>query len=341
MSFWNKLKKPIIALAPMADVTDAAFRRVIAKYSKPDGPAVMFTEFVSADGLVLAPAKGRKKLLKDLEFSESERPIEAQLFTGRPEIMRKAAGLITELGFDGLDINMGCPDRSIEKSGAGAALIKNPKLAREIIKAAHVGAPNLPISVKTRIGYNRNEISTWISELLKENLSALTVHLRTRKEMSAVPAHWDLMPEIVEMRDKISPQTFILGNGDVRNVSEAEEKVKLYGCDGVMLGRAVFGTPWLFSVAGSDLFVSRSDLGDSKRSDLESAKSQKLNILIEHTKLFEQLLGDVKNFSIMKKHFKAYVVGFDGAAELREKLMSAENSKGVENLIKQFVDTYP
>jgi len=340
MSFWNKLKKPIIALAPMADVTDAAFRRVIAKYSKPDGPAVMFTEFVSADGLVLAPAKGRKKLLKDLEFSESERPIEAQLFTGRPEIMRKAAGLITELGFDGLDINMGCPDRSIEKSGAGAALIKNPKLAREIIKAAHVGAPNLPISVKTRIGYNRNEISTWISELLKENLSALTVHLRTRKEMSAVPAHWDLMPEIVEMRDKISPQTFILGNGDVRNVSEAEEKVKLYGCDGVMLGRAVFGTPWLFSVAGSDLFVSRSDLGDSKRSDLESAKSQKLNILIEHTKLFEQLLGDVKNFSIMKKHFKAYVVGFDGAAELREKLMSAENSKGVENLIKQFVDTH-
>ena len=341
MSFWNKLKKPIIALAPMADVTDAAFRRVIAKYSKPDGPAVMFTEFVSADGLVLAPAKGRKKLLKDLEFSESERPIEAQLFTGRPEIMRKAAGLIAELGFDGLDINMGCPDRSIEKSGAGAALIKNPKLAREIIKAAHVGAPNLPISVKTRIGYNRNEISTWISELLKENLSALTVHLRTRKEMSAVPAHWDLMPEIVEMRDKISPQTFILGNGDVRNVSEAEEKVKLYGCDGVMLGRAVFGTPWLFSVAGSDLFVSRSDLGDSKRSDLESAKSQKLNILIEHTKLFEQLLGDAKDFSIMKKHFKAYVTGFDGAAELREKLMSAENSRRVENLIKQFVDTYP
>ncbi len=151
--FWEKLKKPIMILAPMADVTDAAFRRLIAKYGKPD---VMFTEFVSADGL--CHPQGREKLLIDLSYTEGERPIIAQLFTGKPEKIREAAALVRELGFDGLDINMGCPDRKVEKQCAGAALMKDPKLARELIRAAREGAGGLPISVKTRIGYNKNDL---------------------------------------------------------------------------------------------------------------------------------------------------------------------------------------
>jgi len=172
----------------MADVTDAAFRAIIAKYGKPD---VMFTEFVSADGLALAPEEGRAKLLMDLKYSEAERPIVAQFFTSSPEHMRKAAELARELKFDGIDINMGCPVKKIINQQSCSALIKTPELAREIIYAAKEGSGNLPVSIKTRIGFNKDEIDTWIPELLKEDISALTIHLRTVKEMSLVPANWD------------------------------------------------------------------------------------------------------------------------------------------------------
>ena len=185
LGFWQKLNKPIFVLAPMADVTDAAFRRIIAKYGKPD---VMWTEFVSADGLALAPEAGRKKLLKHLEYSESERPIVAQFFTSTPENMKKAAKLALELGFDGVDINMGCPDRSVEKQGAGASLMKNVALARELVRAAKEGAGTLPVSVKTRTGYSKPDLENWLPEILKEDPAVVTVHARTRKEMSKVPA---------------------------------------------------------------------------------------------------------------------------------------------------------
>src|SRR3989344_1937901 len=176
-SFWDKLPKPFFVLAPMANVTDVAFRQIIAKYSRPQGPAVFWTEFVSADGL--CHPQGREKLLIDLFYSESERPIVAQLFTAHPEKMEEAAHLIQELGFDGLDINMGCPDRTVEKQAAGAALIKNPKLAREVIHAAQRGAVKLPISVKTRLGYYRDELDTWLPALLETDLAGATIHART------------------------------------------------------------------------------------------------------------------------------------------------------------------
>ncbi|MBX4206471.1 tRNA-dihydrouridine synthase, partial [Candidatus Parcubacteria bacterium] len=163
--FWEKLNKPFFVLAPMADVTDAAFRRIIAAKGKPDA---MWTEFVSADGLALAPEEGRRKLLLDLIYTEAERPIVAQFFTSQPEHMKKAAALAQELGFDGVDINMGCPDKGVERQGAGAALMRNPALARELIRAAQEGAPNLPVSVKTRIGWNSPELETWLPEILKE-----------------------------------------------------------------------------------------------------------------------------------------------------------------------------
>lgn len=321
--FWGKLKKPILVLAPMADVTDAAFRALIAKYGKPD---VMWTEFVSADGLALAPEEGRKKLLKDLEYGEGERPIVAQFFTASPENMKKAAQLARELGFDGIDINMGCPDRGVEKQGAGAKLIKNPALAREIIRAAKEGAESagwrMPVSVKTRVGYNKVELESWLPEILAENPAVVTIHARTRKEMSKVPARWEFVKRAVEIRNEVGADTLIFGNGDVENLESARARAEETGCDGIMLGRAIFGNPWLFSERTPDI-------------------KERLETLIEHAKLFEEKLGNPlaggKNFAIMKKHFKAYVTGFDGAVDLRAKLMETEGADGVEEEIKSFL----
>src|SRR3989338_3805635 len=185
-NIWQKLKKPLMVLAPMADVTDAAFRQIINKYGKPD---LFYTEFVSADGL--CSEAGRPKLLRDLYFTPAEHPIIGQIFGGKPENIFQAAKLIKELGFDGLDINMGCPDRGIEKQGGGASLMKHPSLAQEIIAAAKQGAGPLPVSIKTRIGYNAIEIEDWTRVLLEAKPAAITFHLRTRKEMSKVAAHWD------------------------------------------------------------------------------------------------------------------------------------------------------
>ncbi|MBY0376392.1 tRNA-dihydrouridine synthase family protein, partial [Patescibacteria group bacterium] len=241
-NFWKKLNKPVFVLAPMADVTDCVFREIINKYGKPD---VFWTEFVSADGL--AHPVAREKLLIDLKFDKAEHPIVAQIFGGKPENIKAAAALCCELGFDGIDLNMGCPDKSIEKQCAGAYSMKDPKLAIEIIRAAKEGAGDLPVSVKTRIGYNKNELDTWIPALLGEDIAVLTVHLRTRKEMSLVPAHWDLMQGIVEIRNKMGKDTLIFGNGDALSIEDAKQKVLDTGCDGVMLGRAIFGNPWLFS----------------------------------------------------------------------------------------------
>jgi nifR3 family TIM-barrel protein len=322
-NFWNSLQRPFFVLAPMADVTDAAFRRVIAKYGKPD---VMWTEFVSADGLFLG---GREHLLPDLQFTESERPIVAQFFTSRPEMMEKAAALARELNFDGVDINMGCPDRSIEKQGAGAALIKNPTLAREVIAAAKHGARSLPVSVKTRVGFNKEEIETWFPVLLESGIAALTVHARTRKEMSKVPARWEHVKRAVELRDEIAPQTLIIGNGDVVDIEEGKRRVAESGCDGVMIGRGIFGNPWLFSHSappGANTMIYHSALPILR---------ERLRVMGEHTKLFEELLPH-KNFVIMKKHYKAYVNGFDGAKELRMELMETRTAAEVEEIVERF-----
>ncbi len=320
-NFWEKLPKPIFALAPLANVTDAAFRRLIAKYSKPAGPHVMFTEFVSADGLI----RGNKEvLLRDLLYSESERPIVAQLFTGRPEMMEQAAALARELGFDGIDINMGCPDRSIEKAGAGAALIKNPKLAQEIIAAAKRGAGPLPVSIKTRLGYNKDILDEWLPAILEMKPAAVTIHARTRKEMSAVPARFERVRRAVEIRDEMKSTALILGNGDVMDLEDAARKVSESGADGAMLGRAIFGRPQLFNT--------------TFQHSIECWNVEKrLQVSVEHARLFEKLLGDIKNFAIMKKHFKAYAEGFPGAKELRVRLMETNNSSEIEREIEEFL----
>ncbi len=334
MNFWQDLKKKnkegIMVLAPMADVTDPAFRRIIAKYGKPD---VMWTEFVSADGLFMG---GYDALIKDLAFTIDERPIIAQFFTSKPEMMEKAGELAVKLGFDGVDINMGCPDKSIEKQGAGAAHIKDYKNAQEVILAAKRGAGDLPVSVKTRIGYNKNELETWLPAILETNPAVVTIHARTRKEMSLVPARWEHVKRAVEIRDSFidssgkKSETLIFGNGDVTDLSDAKKKIIETGCDGVMLGRAIFGNPFLFSSLHSE---NRNVPIDSEG---HVSTSEKLKVMVEHTKLFEELLPH-KSFAIMKKHYKAYVNGWDGAKELRMKLMEAKDALEVSNIIDDFL----
>jgi nifR3 family TIM-barrel protein len=323
-NFWDELSKPFFVVAPLANVTDAAFRRLIATYSKPSGPSVFYTEFVSADGLALANDEGRAKLMRDLVFSEAERPIVAQFFTSNPEMMEKAAALAQELGFDGVDINMGCPDKSIEKQGAGAKLMLNSALACKLIEAAKRGAPDLAISVKTRLGYNKDTLDEWLPALLSAKPAAIALHARTRKEMSKVPARWERVKRAVEIRDELGSGTLIIGNGDLKDIADAREKIKETEADGAMLGRAIFGRPWLFS--------------DSY--EYENNIAKKLQIAVEHTKLFEQLLGDIKSFAIMKKHFKAYCEGFPGAKELRIELMETHNAAEIEPIITNFLQNY-
>jgi len=310
--FWQKLKKPIMAIAPMANVSDAAFRRMFAKYGKPD---VFWTEFVSVEGLL---SKGREKLLPDLWFTEAEHPIVAQIFGEKPEQFEAVGKMLREMGFDGVDINMGCPDRGVEKEGAGAALIKTPQRAKEIIRALKRGAGPLPVSLKTRIGYTRDEIDTWLPALLEEDLAALTMHLRTRNEMSDVPAHWELAPKIVSVRNRIAPQTLILGNGDLDSLALAHERVKESGFDGAMIGRGIFGNPLFFTGRTADT-------------------KEKLMLMAEHAELFEKLFANIKPFDVMKKHFKAYASGFDGAKEFRIALMQTKNAAEVRRLTEDFV----
>lgn len=300
----------------MADVTDPAYRALLAESGKPH---VTWTEFVSADGLYYTREKKQvpddeNPLMRDLQFTDAERPIVAQLFTSNPETMRYAAKLCAELGFDGVDINMGCPDNSIEKQGAGAAMMKNPEAARAVIRAAKESG--LPVSVKTRMGYNQETMEEWLPVPLSEGVAALTVHLRTRKEMSKVPAHWELMSKAVAIRDRVAPEIPILGNGDIQSLEEAQAKVAETGCDGVMIGRGIFGNPWVFAgqVPG------------------EADPMTRLQKLVELAHRFERL-KPAKSFHILKKHVKAFAIGFPKAAELRAELMACNTASEIEAVV--------
>lgn len=308
-NFWKKLKRPIMTIAPMSDITDAAFRRMLLKFGRPD---VFWTEFISADGLF---SRGRENVLEDLKFFPAEHPIVAQVFGAKPDLFEKTAGLIKNLGFDGIDINMGCPNKDVEKRGAGAALIKKPDLAKQIIRAVKQGSGNFPVSVKTRIGYAKNEITEWIPALLKENLAALTVHLRIRNEFFKTPAHWELAQEIVKLRNRYSPETLIFGNGDIKSLAQARQMAKKTGLDGIMVGRGVLLNPWFFSERTPDL-------------------PERLNAIVEHAKIFEKLH---KDFHGMNKYFKAYAAGFEGARDLRDCLMGSKNAIEAKQIIKKFL----
>ena len=311
------LPKPYLALAPMADVTDAAFRAMFLRYGKPD---LLWTEFVSADGLyhtreIQKRPDEENPLMLDLRYDAREHPIVAQIFSAVPEAVAYASALLVELGFDGVDINMGCPDKSVEKQGAGAALMKHPEHARELIRAAKRGtAGAIPVSVKTRVGYNTPALETWLTALMAEEPTAITVHARTRKEMSLVPARWEHVADAVRLRDRLGVHTHIIGNGDVVSREDAYARARESGADGVMVGRGVFGNPWFFS------------------GHMPSTE-ERLAALREHVLLFEALCPH-KHFSVMKKHFKAYIHGYAGAAALRERLMQCESAREVADVLQ-------
>ncbi len=303
MNFWQKLakkKKPFLALAPMEDVTDVVFRQVIEEIAPPD---VFFTEFTNVEAIL----HGEMSRMKP-----SITPTIAQIWGTNPESFYKVAQIISDLGFSGIDINMGCPQRPEMKIGACAAMIDNPNLASEIIDAVKRGT-KLPVSVKTRIGLKEIQTEDWIGFLLTQKLDALTVHGRTVKEMSSVPAHWDEIRKAREIRDQRLVETVIIGNGDVKNIQDAGRRAQETGVDGVMIGRGVFENPWCFS-------------------DYVSTKEEKINLLKRHVELWQETWGDKKNFSVLKKYFKIYVRDFEGASELRSGLM---NLKSLEDFDRE------
>ncbi|PIR92941.1 dihydrouridine synthase [Candidatus Falkowbacteria bacterium CG10_big_fil_rev_8_21_14_0_10_43_10] len=322
LGFWRKLsqrcrkeKRPIMCLAPMSDVTDEAFRQMFVKYGRPD---VLWTEFVSVNGL--CSEKGYENMLIDLKFKPNEHPIVAQVFGSDPKKFYQAAKIIKKLGFDGIDINMGCPDRKVEKQGAGAVLMKNYKLAQEIIAAAKRGSGKMPVSVKTRIGYNKIDTTKWIKSLLEAEPAVISIHWRTRKEMSDAPAHWSEAKKIMKLAKGTG--TLIIGNGDVQNLEDAYKKIEEYGVDGIMVGRAAFGNPWFFNPR-----TSKNDVPLKKQ----------LQVMAEHAVLFDKLFHGRKNFAVMKKHFKAYASGFKGAKELRAELMAVNSAREVKKIVIKYL----
>jgi len=296
-------------LSPMEDVTDTVFRQILCNIGKPD---VFFTEFMNVEGYC---SVGKDKVDHRIQFSEIERPIVIQLWGNVPEDFAKTVREIKELKPDGFDINMGCAVRNVINTGGGSALIKEPELAKEIIQAVKQEAGDIPVSVKTRLGYSMVDTENWIGLLLNQGLDMLTVHGRIAKDSYAIPSRWDEIQKVVKMRDKISPNTLIIGNGDITSSRQGEEYVKTYGTDGYMVGRGILNNPWVFS--------GREDIPEGER----------FNILLEHAKLFNEVWGEEKNFSVIKKYIKAYISDFEGANELRQRLIMVNNYEDLKELI--------
>lgn len=297
----------------MDGVTDTVFRQVVSSVGK---PTVFFTEFTSTDGFC---SKGKAKLMDRLKYAEVERPIAAQIWGNKPELFYQTAKELAGMGFDGIDINMGCPDKQVVKNGGGAALILNPALAVEIIKAVQKGAPDLPVSVKTRIGFDGIKTEEWVKTLLLTGIAALTVHGRTAKEQSVPQAHWDEIGKAVKVRNGLGLETIILGNGDVKSYAEALEKVKKYGVDGVMVGRGIFENAWIFN----------------HKKDVEKiTPEERIKLLLRHIDLWEKTWNGNAHFAPLKKFIKTYIHSFEGASDLRSKLMETASIGEVKEIIE-------
>lgn len=316
-SIWQTLPKHFLCLAPMEGVTDVVFRQVISRSGRPD---LFFTEFTNVSSF--ASDKGRQNALERLDIVASDSPIIAQIWGKNPAHFATIARELEKLGFDGLDINMGCPDRHVNKAGGGAAMIKTPDLALECIRQAKTNT-NLPVSVKTRLGFSHTtEYTDWLSLLLQQDLAALTVHLRTRKEMSKVEAHFDLIPDIIKLRDQFAPTTKIIFNGDIKDKTHANQLFATYpAIDGLMIGRGVFSNPYCFT-------------------NHIPSKEELLNLLNYHLDLFEyrqqSLLerDSYYSFEPLKRFFKVYIHSFDGASDLRTQLMNCKTVSEVRKILQ-------
>ena len=313
-NFWQDLPKPFFVLAPMEAVTDVVFRHVVEAAG---GPDVYFTEFTNAASYF--SEKGRASTRGRLAFTEDEQPMVAQIWGTNPEQFAFMAKGLAAQGFAGIDINMGCPAKDVVKTGTGSGLIRDPERAAELIVAAKTSG--LPVSVKTRLGdVKKEEWTAWLTHLLKQNIANLTIHLRTRKEMSKVPAHFDLLHDIKRLRDTIAPNTLLTINGDIRDREHGLELVREYGVDGVMIGRGIFADPYAFS--------------KEKR---QRSREELLGLLHRQLDLFDKYNEELepRKFDPLKRFFKIYVRNFDGASELRDKMMHAKTTEEVRALIIQ------
>lgn len=311
-SFWDRLPKPFFVLAPMDAVTDTVFRHVVDKAARPD---VFFTEFTNTDGY--CSPKGRHSTYPRLRFTPDEQPLVAQIWGTNPAHFAEMAQGLKEMGYQAIDINMGCPAKDVTKKGAGSALIQTPERAAEIIAAAK--AAGLPVSVKTRIGYKTQVTEEWIGFLLKQDIAALTVHARTMKEMSKVPAHWEEVTKAVKLRDEIAPHTLIIGNGDVADREDGMRRIAETSADGIMIGRGVFTNVFCF-----------------QRNSREHIQTESFDLLRYHLDLWEETWQGEANYHALKRFFKIYVKGFAGASELREQLMGTASIVEARAIIDSF-----
>ncbi|MCC7304229.1 tRNA-dihydrouridine synthase [bacterium] len=323
-NFWGKFRTKSITsgraftvLAPMEDVTDTVFRQLMVEQGRPD---ILMTEFTNCDGLA---SRGREHVIHRLAFTPNQHIIVAQIWGKNLETYVKAVPLLIEMGFDGIDINMGCPVSKVVANGAGSGLIKNPTLASEIIHAVREGIQsshrrNVGLSVKTRIGFNTVQ-PEWVEHLLSQPIDALTLHLRTRKEMSKVPAHWEHMNEYVAMRDQINSTISLIGNGDITTKEQLATYREAYGIDGLMVGRGIFDNMWLFN---------------PDKDGSTASKKERIALIMQHIELFIKTWGKSKNFEMIKKYFKIYLKNFDGAAQLRNDLITLRSPEEMLEVLK-------
>ena len=303
MNFWHTLPKPFFILAPMEAVTDTVFRHVVARAARPD---VFFTEFTNATSY--AHPRGHESTANRLLFTPDEQPMVAQIWGTDPEHFALMAKDLTAQGFAGIDINMGCPAKDVTKTGACSALIENPRLAAELIAATKTGG--LPVSVKTRLGFKQQKTEEWVSFLLQQDLAALTIHARTAKDMSKVPARWDEIAKAVKIRNATRPDTLIIGNGDVANRAEGLRLAAETGVDGIMIGRGVFQNVFCF-----------------EHQPQPHSPADYFALLQYHLDLFDNTWpSQSRSYHPLKRFFKIYINGFAGASELRAQLMQTTNT---------------
>jgi tRNA-dihydrouridine synthase len=350
MSFWRKIRKskPIFCLAPMEDVTDTVFRQIVQNCGKPD---VMFTEFTNCEGM---QSSGQDKLIHRLKFNPIEKPLVAQVWGITPNDYYKTAQLILKMGFDGIDINMGCPVKKIIKQGACSALIQNPTLAKEIYIATKEGVKSeIPVSIKTRIGFNEIQTEDWIGFLLEKcQPEVLTIHGRTVKELSKSENHWNEIGKAVKLKNEIQKKfkekTLILGNGDVNSLAMAKQKIEECELDGVMIGRAIFHNPWVFN---PNIQLNSNNQIININKNQEISKQEKINLLLKHIKLWErewtipnlksqpnnskENFRYQKNYSELKRFFKIYINGFLESSKLRQDLMRTDNIQQAINILEK------
>ncbi|MBE6181022.1 tRNA-dihydrouridine synthase [Staphylococcus xylosus] len=313
-NFWRELPRPFFVLAPMEDVTDVVFRHVVSEAGRPD---VFFTEFTNTESF--CHPEGIHSVRGRLTFTEDEQPMVAHIWGDKPEHFREMSIGMAEMGFKGIDLNMGCPVANVATKGKGSGLIQRPETAAEIIQAAKAGG--LPVSVKTRLGYSEiDEWRDWLKHVFEQDIANLSIHLRTRREMSKVDAHWELIGEIKKLRDEIAPDTLLTINGDIPDRKTGLELAEKYGIDGVMIGRGIFHNPYAF-----------------EKEPREHTSEELLGLLRLHLDLFDKYSkNESRLFKPLRRFFKIYVRGIRGASELRHQLMSTNTTDEARKLLDEF-----